>query len=949
MQDINTEKQFRNLVLEEVPSGIGVYDITSTTVRKEYLNNGYFQMLGADREKRHQYDGTNTIDAVHPDDLKPLLSQVRAAIREARPLHCRVRLLDGNNNYHWVELAANHSPLDENTERFYVAYYDIDELVKTQTKLENNKLIIQEALRQSDTIHFVYYLENKHYEILALPEELKEYIPMAMDNFPASFIKAAKLSKEDGDKYAAMVKRIDEGASEASCTVQVFDTGKYTWYQLKMRPVKDSNSKIIRAVGSATNIENYKKAEETFLTARRNLANMQGNIISVSCLNVTKDIYTQLEFKRLKESFPACLTAEQYDEALKMEPDLRKQGKVTRDILINAAQNVLDKKQRSILLTTCCNENLKRQFSAGKREINLTYRTRLVDGLIWLTVKMFLMEDPDNGDLLALTFSRDINTEVIINKLTNRIVGKNYEAVIYYDLYSKKLYRNTSGHKTGNAFTEIADHEQQIEDFSKKVSSATDIDTLRQQLSLANFKAQLEISSLYTLYFTLKEKHTNLPGSPNKQIKFDAFYLDEQKDIIVCLESDITEIFEAEKKNRQQLTKALQAAEAANLAKTEFLSRISHDIRTPLGIISNMTDFALADIHDENALQNDLAKIKSADTFLLSLINDVLDISKIDSGKIQLNPEPFTYEEHFTNNKNMLQPMCEAKNLHFEFRRINTDVGVIVADKIRLNQITLNLLSNAVKYTPPGGSIICTSTTEKIPPDKIKYGFEVSDTGIGMSKEFQKKMFEPFEQEHDNPLRPGNMSGTGLGLSIVKKLVDLMGGTISVDSERGKGTTIRVSIVFPNALCDARYECLLHKDKKKQSSIQKDLQGTILVAEDHPINAEIAKRILHSFGLNTIHAKNGKEAVELFNSAAPNTYIAILMDIQMPIMNGYEATKHIRALNRPDAKSIPIIAMTADAFANAMDKGLSSGMNEYLVKPLNPQKLYAVLKEKLKK
>lgn len=408
---------------------------------------------------------------------------------------------------------------------------------------------------------------------------------------------------------------------------------------------------------------------------------------------------------------------------------------------------------------------------------------------------------------------------------------------------------------------------------------------------------------------------------------------------------DISNQFNEEQIQTQKLREALFAAESANRAKTEFVSHISHDIRTPISIISSMTDFALEDMGDAEKLLHDLVKIRSANTFLLSLINDVLDLSKIDSGRIELNAEPYSYEEHYDNIRNMLESMCEQKGLRCAMERRNK-TGAIFADKIRLNQILMNLISNAVKYTPAGGTVTYISDSEDLGDGTIRFGFELIDTGIGMSEEFQKIMFEPFAQEQDNPLRPKDGSGTGLGLPIVKKTVDLLGGKLRIESKLGKGTTCFCSFVFPRA-DEAEKKDKLKVDSPKIKRVP--LHGKVLLAEDNEINAEIAGRLVESFGLTSDSAEDGLCALEMFTSSAPQEYVAVLMDIQMPKMNGYEVTEQIRALSREDAKTIPIIAMTADAFSDAAEHGRMAGMDDYLIKPLDPDVMYRSLYSHMKK
>jgi len=377
-------------------------------------------------------------------------------------------------------------------------------------------------------------------------------------------------------------------------------------------------------------------------------------------------------------------------------------------------------------------------------------------------------------------------------------------------------------------------------------------------------------------------------------------------------------------------------AEKACSAKSDFVSRISHDIRTPIGAITNITGFAFEDMHDPEKLKDDLRRIQVSNEFLLSLVNDVLDISKIDSGKIELHSEPYLYADFVSSIRNMFEPLCESRGISFIIDQ-KPVVPYIYIDHVRLNQIMMNLISNAVKYTPKGGTVVVSAAGDRRPEGRCDCVLTVSDNGIGMSRDFQKTMFEPFTQEESNPGRDKSVQGTGLGLSLVKKLTDLMGGTISVTSELGHGTKISVFLVAAEA--DIGSTVTGKTDVSGAKAAQEKMSGTVLLAEDNAINTEIARRILEKLGLSVVHAENGARAVELFTASAPGAYRAILMDIQMPVMNGYDATKAIRELNRPDAKSIPVIAMTADAFTAAIEHSRAVGMTDYVTKPLDVNRL----------
>ena len=393
----------------------------------------------------------------------------------------------------------------------------------------------------------------------------------------------------------------------------------------------------------------------------------------------------------------------------------------------------------------------------------------------------------------------------------------------------------------------------------------------------------------------------------------------------------------------QNLEESLKLAEKANQAKSEFLSRMSHDIRTPMNAIIGMTTMALACDDLPNVLEC-LKKIQSSSKFLLSLINDILDVSKIEKQELRLSPEPYPLEEFTNQICQIIQPLCEAKNIEFKIVADIPKDSCILADQIRFNQIFLNLLSNAVKYTPNGGRVEF-SIENYWENEQVRHiHFRISDTGIGMSAEFQRHMFEPFSQE--NTQHVSTAAGTGLGLSIVKSLIELMNGTISVQSAPDCGTVFIVDLEMqPCPAPPPRTVPLC-----QQPDIMNLLAGRrIMLCEDNQLNTEVADWILEQAGITVRNVSNGQEAVEVFASSAPHEYDAVLMDVRMPYIDGLEATRQIRSMKRSDAGTIPIIAMTADAFEEDRQRSYQAGMDEHLSKPLDPDLVYRVLAQQLAK
>lgn len=382
-----------------------------------------------------------------------------------------------------------------------------------------------------------------------------------------------------------------------------------------------------------------------------------------------------------------------------------------------------------------------------------------------------------------------------------------------------------------------------------------------------------------------------------------------------------------DKKINQRLEDAFHTAENANRAKTTFLNNMSHDIRTPMNAIIGFTNIAMK--HEpEPEVRSCLEKIRESSDHLLTLINDVLDISRIESGKIKFAPIGVDIVEVADTVLSIMYGFLSNRNITFHTHLAIPETRYVLADAVRIREVLVNILGNAVKFTGDGGSI--TFTSDYLPGADDRHmivRYRVTDTGVGMTKEFVKHIFDEFSQEESSART--YYKGSGLGMAISKRYVDLMGGNISVESEKGKGSTFTVEL--PLELTEA--------DKvQKQASPgdSTDLAGVkILMAEDNDLNAEIAMVQLEELGIHITRASDGKEALKIFASNQPGTFDIIFMDIMMPKMNGYEATNAIRTLqNRPDARTIPIIAMTANAFAEDVQASLDAGMNGHLSKPI---------------
>ena len=407
----------------------------------------------------------------------------------------------------------------------------------------------------------------------------------------------------------------------------------------------------------------------------------------------------------------------------------------------------------------------------------------------------------------------------------------------------------------------------------------------------------------------------------------------------------VIRVISEEKRREKYLIDAVEEVNRANEAKSEFLSRMSHDIRTPMNAIMGFTRVARNHLHEPDKILDCLDKINLSGSNLQQLINDVLDISRIESGEFRIDSEPVKLSELCKLYEQNIRGTAEDKNQKFICNRHDIIYDTVLSDRLRIGQIYMNLLSNAVKYTPEGGTVELEVYEEPFPDkDKIRLVSIVRDNGIGMSEKFMKEMYSQFSRAIDT--RVNKVQGSGLGLAIVKKIVDQMNGTIEATSRLHEGTTFRVTLDVPfireQEVSETTAEIPFFK--LRPSRIIK----TLLIAEDNDLNYEILEEQLEMYGIHCVRAVNGKECVQLFEIDPSGTYDAILMDMQMPVMNGLDATRAIRRLPSPESKQIPIIALTANAYLEDVQKCKEAGMNDHMSKPVQIEQIIRTVERWMK-
>ncbi len=792
------------------------------------------------------------------------------------------------------------------------------ERIRQNTELMRIQKMYEAAVQETKLTVWEFDIQ-KHRIIMAENEftkqdENKFGLSGITENVPASLL--PYIDDASADAFLEIHSRIEAGVPQASCEIWCKQkNGTETRCErISYVTIFDDAGKPVKAYGMGQNITHQKLAQAEYDRLRAQLTSNLDGVAGSFQLNLSKNLYISgySPYPNVVESLKRD-TADEHFAA--------------------TAQTIINEDIKADVLKNYTCENLTSLFKSGKQQIERIYPVLTAKGgVLWLHSILHMMQNPDTGDVEGITYTKDITeqkrTREIVDRLTS--TGCDYLGVIDVAEGIFKMHTSNWGYKF------IAAGQTMVYETVKNKLAERYVITDRLQSFLDDCATDTVTASLkekeqYIVAYDYKDAYT--PGDLlKKQILFS--WLNDEKKEILCIQQDITEAYRKEQEQIFKMEEAKNEAIAANEAKSAFLSGMSHDLRTPLNGVLGFTAFALKET-DPEIKQNYLHKIDTSGRLLLDLINDTLELSRIESGKATLNKEAVMPMDLIPAVTTALRPSAELKGIQYETHfEIDFDTPVW-CDKLKIQKIALNLISNAIKYTPAGGKVSISLTAGCQDNLGNCYILTVKDNGIGMSDEFVKKLYEPFSQEkRSESIRE---LGSGLGLSIVKRYVDLMDGKIEVKTQLHNGTVFQVCIPLSTE----------NKNLIRMNTVNTDLLHIggkhVLLCEDNIMNTEIAQMLLKERGVIVITAENGKVGVEKFAASETGSIDAILMDIRMPIMDGYEAVKRIRALQRKDAATIPIIAMTADAFEENVRKAKLSGMNDYITKPIDPMILYQTL------
>lgn len=921
-REMTQKNEMTQTILNAIPAGIGVIRLDSDGhVESEFFSEGFASLTGMTQHEAWKLYGEDAMSGVHPDDKEWLGKELGEFFdSEKDSVSLVYRLQYGKSGYVTVRNNLTMMKSEDGVKRGYAVYQDMTQELKEREILRQKyqERMMQHYCTSGSDVLVVGHCNVSRDRVIKMIDYTGTGVMETWGEERETFFKnVSQMVEDEKERQVFLQKFLNDSAlreyheGHTELTHQVFfhlpseKYGRYVQFMVKLMEEPDTGD--ITGILTITDVTEQTIKERM---TQKQISEGPSLIIDVDLHHDRHAIVSGSELtqppkwsecysKYMSRVFWASITEHDRDYVRRMlEPEymLRR----LNDEGTYAFSYVLSEKD---------GDNMVMNMSVQAADLRL--------GRVWLIITNITDSMQEQKKLLNV-ITHTFDKLMIVNVTTKHFMEYTVQMV-----------------KENMLPFESDDYEECLRQREQYFEAGEDGRTIAQRLALPALRSGLEeYPKGYD--FVLPCHEDNLLCYK----QFSVLWGDDSYRTICIVRADVTEMVEKERQSRDALKEALVMAERANDAKSTFLFNMSHDIRTPMNAIIGFTDLAEKYIDDKEAVKRYHSKIKSSSDILLKIINDVLDLARIESGKTNLELEVTDVREEIEGIKDMFSAGMQKAGIRFQ-TQIDVKNPIVFCDRLRLNQIVMNLLSNAQKFTEREGNVFLSFRQFGDGEDgAAEYEITVRDTGIGMQPEFLEHIFDAFERERTSTVT--GIQGTGLGLCIVKKLVDMMDGTICVESKPGDGTEIVVVL----SLKIAEKESQGTYGKRDDSS---SLNGKrVLLVEDNELNREIAYEILNGEGILLEMAEDGQKAVDKVSQSAPGYYDLVLMDIQMPVMDGYEATEKIRGLNNSEIAKIPIVAMTANAFKEDEEKCLKAGMNGHISKPVDIEKMRQVLEKVLR-
>lgn len=1006
IEDLRKQNLFLQTLYSKMQTGLIQCVMEDEKIRMVWANDATFHIYGCSREWYEKIYGKSMERFVFVEDwpmVKTHLEKLQAGDEVAEYEH---RFINYFGQMRWMRVNALKMANDQNEEIIQLIFADITHSKQLESDLEREKERYRLALDSSSDVIFEYDLMSDEYISYGsfIDSSIPKSQPITISGFKKKLLKGKICASEFIKVYSDFI--VGDSMDPIEVKEKVNDNGKekHLWVYIEGTPIYEHGI-LVKIIGKKSNINEQKEKEKQALEVVQ-----RDRLTKLYTRNVGEKLVKEYLEEKAEDEIGSFLLIdldnfqlindtygytfgdailEEVAEVIKAatrqnDISVRYGGDEFLILMKNTEPGRTDVYGKRIYEKICQlyageDENIKISCSVGmtSTEYSEDYQTlfKCADAMLAYVKKhgksdavcyspnskavlemkgtmymenmdLNLVEeissDKDNEDIVAFAFSILEQTKDIRSAI-NLLIGKIGRQLA---LNKISVLENDANFLCNIVTYEWVAKKEYHDSICKYNISEDELKVWKSAFGLEGvFNMEEDMRPNFTNAVRLEEneprKRNQLYCAIYEEGEFKGAVVFEHSDYLYVWPNDVrTKLKEVSKIISTHITKA--NADIASKAKTEFLSRMSHEIRTPMNAIMGMTNIAQNVVGDEKQVADCLEKISTSTQYLLSLINDILDMSRIESGSMTVCQESFELDKLINEIVVLMSPQAENKNINLEVEQSYSKVNLL-GDELRLNQVLINIIGNALKFTPERGTITISVKQVAQEDDAITIRFSVSDTGIGISQENLIRIFNAFEQAESNTAR--RFGGTGLGLAISSNLVKLMGGQLDVKSEEDKGSEFYFTLVFP---ISAEKTVAEHHEITKKNTEEYNFEGKrLLVVEDNDLNAEIAQTLLDMVGIVAERAAEGLQAVQMFEQAPVGYYDGILMDIRMPVMDGLEATKRIRTLEKEDSRTIPIIAMTANAFDQDMKKSIDSGMNGHLTKPIDVNKLYEVLQQTL--
>ncbi|MDD3277576.1 MAG: response regulator [Lachnospiraceae bacterium] len=1018
-----------------------------------YGNDQYYRIHEYTRESMAARIHNHCSEYVHHEDLPMVMQTVHDTLAAGLDYaEWVMRVITGNGNIRYILCSGIFKAVDGQTIMDGVVM-DITKQKETEEALRISEEKFRIATENSDVSFWTYRLKTKQI-IQTKASKMRHGYQEVVNDVPNSIVQSGFVRQDSVKEFTEIYRKLEQGAKTCSADIWFQTTDKKGWWceHIDYTNVFDKNGLPVCAYAVGKDVTAVKLAEQRYNEELEySKAIQHKKLLAKARSNMTQNIV---------ESYVAKDNV----------------GVLTDGVLYSAAteqlaETALTEAQQHQMRHMLNRDRVLKAFKKGETQYSFDYQRKSQDGtILWVSTTVKSYQNQQTKDIMSFMYTYDINTEKIKDGIIQAVSEIEHDYVAYVDLKNNRYEMYLGNKENGPLPAEYSDnYVDSIVRTNREIVVPEDMERIIHDMMPETIQKNLEETRVFSTICGVK--HTD--GSI-RQKRIQYAYLDKPSQQIVVTRSDVTDLLNQQKQQHDMLQTALLAAEQANSAKSDFLSRMSHEIRTPMNAIIGMSTIAAQSIGDDAQVADCISKIGISSRFLLSLINDILDMSRIESGKMLLKNEKIPFEEFLNGINSICYTQAGAKSIDYENIVDSSVEDYYIGDAMKLQQIIINLLSNAIKFTPEHGKVSVSVRQLKKTNNDAVLRFVINDTGCGIAEEYIPHLFEPFSQE--NSSTTAMYGGTGLGLAICKSLVAMMDGTITVRSIKDVGSEFTVDVklgiteetktryarkqhhdfaelkalivdddvivceqaaitlkeigvksewvdsgkkavgrvkekwdkkeyydlvlidwkmpemdgietarqirrivgpdvtiiimtaydwaaieheaklagvnllmskpMFKSSLISAFERAFYEKQEKKEWEVKDDFDfkgKRVLLVEDHPLNVEVAKKLLEGKGFMVEHAENGVRAVEMYAKTPAGYYDAILMDIRMPQMDGLQAANAIRHMSKETSGVIPIIAMTANAFDDDIQKSKAAGMNAHLAKPIEPKQMFQTL------